>query len=196
MYKSKWIKILVSIGVVFLIVFVVIPPFTRRWYRNHSMKYAPPVSVSSWKKFTSAEGKFSIWFPGNPEETNIVIEASNVRILQPCFFAWADPQNEYAVNYGDYPKSLNKMKPEQQFDICQSGVAREIGKIIYQTNLQFENYPARDLEFVAGGKANYSGRMRLILVNERIYQLVVIFLTTNPHPADREIFFGSFHIQN
>ena len=194
MRKSKWIKILASIGITILIVFVVIPPFTRRWYKNHAIKYAPAVPTSNWKKFSSDEGKFSVWFPGEPEETNVVISTSDINVSQPCFFVWADRQTEYAVNYCDYPKIVEKLKPEQQFDISQAGVAKAFGQIVYQQNVKFGEYPGRDFEFVAGGKANFSGRVRLIFANGRLYQLMVIFLTANPHSADRDIFFNSFKI--
>jgi len=152
--------------------------------------------MSKWKSFSSAEGKFSVWFPGVPDVTNVILTVSNVDFSEPCYFVWADAQTEYAVNYGDYPKGLEKLKPEQQFDICQSGVAGKVGKIVYQKDLKFGDYPARDFEFVAGGKANYSGRIRLILTGERLYQIVVIFLTGNPHPTDGDIFLNSFRCLN
>jgi hypothetical protein len=195
MLKSKWIKILVSIGVVLLIVFVVIPPFTRKWYRNHYSKYAPPASTSSWKKFSSSEGKFSVWFPGTPEYTNVTVGTHLGDIQQPCFFVWVDPQNEYAVGYCDYPENL-KLTSNQQFDAGQASITKKFGKIVFQQNIKFEDYPARDFEFVAGGRANFSGRVRLILKNDRLYQIMVIFLTANPHPSDRDVFFNSFRLQN
>ncbi len=195
MRKSKWIKILASIGIGFLIVFVVIPPFTRRWYKNHSVIYAPPVPVNSWKKFSSPEGKFSVWFPGVPEFTNVVVSASNTNFSQSCFFVW-NRQTEYSVSYIDYSKILEKIKPEQQFDIYESGVADEVGKIVYQKDIKFANYPGREFEYVVEGKVNYSGRVRLIFVGERLYQMIVNFLPANPHPTDRETFFNSFRLQN
>jgi hypothetical protein len=82
MRKSKWIKILASIGVIILIVFVVIPPFTRKWYRHHLLKYAPPAPTSKWRKFSSLEGKFSIWFPGTPVETNKFVTNSIMAVKE------------------------------------------------------------------------------------------------------------------
>jgi len=164
MFKSKWIRILVSIGVVLVIIFVVIPPFTRKWYRNHSSKYAPPASTSSWKKFSSPEGKFSVWL---------------------------DKQNEYAVSYCDYPESL-KLTPNQQFDLSQAAVSKKFGNIVFQKDIKLGNNPGREFEFAAGGKGNFSGRVRIILAEKRLYQMMVIFLTVNPQLADHAIFFNSF----
>jgi hypothetical protein len=158
------------------------------------------ISASEWKKFSSMEGKFSVWFPGNPERTNITDSASGFDLSMPSYFVWANRQTEYSVNYCDYPEEvirrLGKFTPQQQFDFSQSDVVKVGGgKIVYQKDITIEGYPARDFEFVTGGKANYSGRVRLILLNGRLYQLIVIFLTANPHPKDWDIFFNSFQFQ-
>ena len=100
------------------------------------------------------------------------------------------------MGYGDWPKNLEKLKPEQIFDIDQKGVATEVGKIVYQKNIVFANYPGREFEYVVEGKVRYSGRVRLILAGDRLYQMIVIFMTANPHSADREIFFNSFRVQD
>ena len=183
-------------GIALLCFFIFVPPLTRKWSKNHLVNYPSVIPAKSWKKFSSAEGNFSIWFPGKPEYTNVVISASGIEISQPCFFVWADSQTEYAVNYCDYPKVVEKLTPEQQFDSSQAGVAKALVEILYQQNNKFENYPARDFEFVARGKANFSGRVRLILKNDKLYQIMVVFLTANPHSADRDTFFNSFRLQN
>ena len=176
-----------------MIVLVVIPPFTRKWYRNHSTKYAPPASMSSWKKFSSPEGKFSVWFPGAPEYTNVIVSTHLGDIQQSCFFVWVDKQNEYAVNYCDYPERLN-LTPNQQFDLSQAAVSKKFGKIVFQKDLKLGDDPGREFEFAVGGKGNFSGRVRIILAEKRLYQMMVIFLTVNPHPMDRATFFNSFKI--
>jgi hypothetical protein len=193
MRKSKWIKILASVGIVFLIIFVVIPPFTRKWYRNHSIKYAPPASTSSWKKFSSPAGKFSVWFPGTPEFTNIIANTPLGDIQQSYFFVWVDKQDEYAVSYCDYPEKL-KLTPNQQFDLSQAAVAKKFGEIVFQQDIKLGDNLGREFEFAVRGKGNFSGRVRIILAEKRLYQMMVIFLTVNPHPADRATFLNSFKI--
>jgi hypothetical protein len=198
MRKSKWIKILASIGIVFLIVFVVIPPFTRRWYRNHLMKYAPPIPVNSWKKFASDEGKFSVWFPGTPEETAQPLHNLIGEIDAHSFVVKADIQDFYAVVYGDIPPTVDLQDPSNLFDKAQAMEANQngSGKIVFQQEIKLKDYPGREFEFAAGGKANYSGRIRIFLVGRRLYVLTIVFLTANPHLEDRENFFNSFKLQN
>jgi len=96
MLKSKWIRILTSLGVVLLIVFIVVPPFTRKWYGIHSLKLAPPVPANSWKKFSSPEGRFSVWFPGTPEETTKPLHNLIGEIEAHSFAVKADIQDFYA----------------------------------------------------------------------------------------------------
>jgi hypothetical protein len=105
-----------------------------------------------------------------------------------------DKRNEYAVNYCDYPESL-KLTPNQQFDLSQAAVSKKFGKIVFQKDLKLGDDPGREFEFVVDGKGNFSGRVRIILAEKRLYQMMVIFLTVNPHPADRATFFNSFKIQ-
>ncbi len=196
MPKFKRSKIFLRIGiVVFLFIFVFLPVlghFGKKW---HLVNLPSVIPTNEWKNFSSQEGKFSVWFPGIPDITNVVTSVSKVDVLQPCYFIW-NRQTEYAVGYGDWPKSLEKLKPEQIFDIDQKGVASDVGKIVYQKDTKFENYPVREFEYVVGGKVVYSGRVRLILVGDRLYQMIVIFLPVNQDLTDREIFFNSFQIQN
>jgi hypothetical protein len=207
MRKSKWKKILASIGIVFLIVFVVIPPFTRRWYRNHSIKYAPPVPANNWKKFSSPEGEFSVWFPGNPEQTNILSNFSRVddektvetaEVETRIYYVNSNIQNSFAVGYCDSPLFSKAAKlPDPQVFLKQSQalqVAAEMGKVVFEQESKFEGNPAREFEYAAGGKANYSVRVKYILVDQRIYTIYVVYLTANPHPEDRAVFFNSFKI--
>jgi hypothetical protein len=191
---SKTIKISALIGFALFFIFVVIPPFTRKWARNHFIRYSSIIPTNNWKKFTSLEGKFSIWFPGDPECTNVVVGISGVDLTTPCYFVW-NRQMEFAANYSVFPKILEKLTPAQKYDICQAAVGRDVGKIVFQKDILIEGYPAREFEYDVVGKVNYSGRVELLLVNDRLYQLIFIFLTGYPHPPDRDLFFNSLRFQ-
>lgn len=193
--ELKKLKIVVLIGTAFLCVLAFIPLLGHEWRISHLVARPSVIPANAWKKFSSPEGKFSIWFPGIPKTTNITISVSNTDISEPLFFVWFD-QTEYAVNYGDWRGKRGKLEPEQVFDLYQKGVAADVGKVVYQRDTEFENYPGREFEYVVTGKVNYSGRVRLVLVGDRLYQMVVIFLPVNPHPADQKIFFNSFRLQD
>src|SRR5208337_2316122 len=200
MRKSKRIKILTFIGVVFLIVFVVIPPFARKWYRSHLKKYAPRVPTSKWKKFSSSEGKFSIWFPGTPVETNQFITNSIMAAEEHLFYVNADIQDEYAVAYCDnrkFEEFIKNGRAQEFLDKSESIVVAEAnGKILSEQKTTFEGYPAREFEYKAGGKANYSVKVKYAMIRQRVYSLMAVFMTGNPYPEDRTTFFKSFQLQN
>jgi hypothetical protein len=200
MRKSKWIRILASIGVVFFIVFVVIPPFTRKWYRSHLLKYAPPAPTSKWKKFSSTEGKFSIWFPGTPVETNQFVTNSIVVAEEHLFNVNADIQDAYVVAYCDseiFDEAMQNGKAQELLKKSELLVAaNEEGKILSEQETTFGNYPAREFEYKAGGKANYSVRVKYVMTGQRIYSIITVFMTGNPYPGDRATFFNSFKLQN
>ena len=195
MQKSKRLKVFLLAGIAaFLFIFVFLPVLGHAWRKKHPVNIPSVVPASQWKYFASEEGRFRVLFPGSPQETNLIINTTATNITMPCFFVWADRQTEYAVNYGDYPKALKKSSPKEQFDLSQAGMAEKFGNVLTQRDYSFENFPARDFKFVVGGKGNFSGNVRLILVDERLYQIMVIFLTKNPHEDDFKTFFDSLSL--
>lgn len=68
-------------------------------------------------------------------------------------------------------------------------------KIVFYKSFQIENHPATEFEFAGGRHPNFSGRVRLILAGQRVYNLVTIFVTTEPKPDERSAFFDSFSLQ-
>ena len=73
-------------------------------------------------------------------------------------------------------------------------MAKRLETRLFEQESKFESFPAREFEFAAGGKANFSARMKYILVGERVYEIYVVFLTANPYPEERKIFFNSFKL--
>ncbi len=199
MLKSKKLKgvLLVGISLVVLI-FISLPILGHAWRKKNDVWHPVIAPASSWKRFTSAEGGFSVLFPGIPENTNILSDVSSPNVEQHAFYVNANIQNGFTVTYCDSPifEKMAKLSSPQVFlEKAQSlMVSREKGKVVFQQETKFQDYPAREFEYVAGGKANYSTRAKFILVGHRVYQIYVVFLTANPYPEERAIFFNSFKI--
>jgi len=151
-------------------------------------------SQHEWKLFSSKTGNFSALFPGAPRETVVPEPTAAGEIKMHSFIIETDAQTAYGINYNDYPDAIDISNPQKVFDRCQVAMTTGQGKIITQTAIKFGNYPARELEFQPGGLANYSGRVRLILVGRRIYSVSTVFLTANPHPAEAAKFLDSFSL--
>jgi hypothetical protein len=75
-------------------------------------------------------------------------------------------------------------------------VAEANGKILSQQETTFGNYPAREFEYKAGGKANYSVKVKYVMVGPRVYSLMAVYMTGSPDPEDRTTFFNSFQLQD
>jgi tetrahydromethanopterin S-methyltransferase subunit B len=75
-------------------------------------------------------------------------------------------------------------------------VAEANGNILSEQKTTFGDYPAREFEYKAGGKANYSAKVKYVMIGQRVYSLMAVFMTGNPYPEDRTTFFNSFRLQN
>ena len=196
MQKHKKIRIFaLAIGVLLLFFFIFIPLLGHigNSYLDRHPSEIPP---SNWKKFSSDEGKFSVLFPGTPEEKVEPVSGSFGNAEIHYFAVWADKQTLYGINYSDSSKYL-KVNPQELFKKTQNlTVENQKGTIVFEQETTVDGFPAKEFEFIAGGKANSSFRIREILVGQRVYEVITVFLTTNPHPVNRDIFFNSFHVQN
>jgi hypothetical protein len=188
---------MVQVAVIALTAFFIL--MVRYEVRKNAPPLHPPIApTSSWKRFSSDEGRFSVFFPGSPESTNIISDASATNVVTHMFYVNPNIQNSFAVGYSDSPMFANAaklLKPQEFLKksecLC---VSNAQGKIVYDEESKFKDYPAREFEFVAGGKANYSTRVKYILVGKRVYSIFVVFLTGNPYLQERMEFFNSFKL--
>jgi hypothetical protein len=161
--------------------------------QNSAPAAQPPASpLAGWQKFSSAEGKFSVLLPGPPKEKQQTAEIKGGKVELHAFAAEKDIHDGYGAAYYDVPKVSD---PGLFLAKLETLIVGTEGKVVFFKRMQIENYPATEFEFVAGGKANYSARTRIILVGQRAYALTVTFLTTEPHPDERDAFFESFSLQ-
>jgi hypothetical protein len=199
MFKTVKIFALVLISLILLVLFLR-PVIRHEAVKNHWIKIPSIIPAQNWERFSSVDGKFSALFPGIPESTNMFLKFSTINMEMRVFYVNANIENSFCVGYGDSPIFTNKEIAEnpQAFLKKSQGIiiSNEMARVVFQQEAVFGNYPAREFEYAAGGKANYSVRVKWILVGSRIYQIYVVFLTANPHTADRDVFFNSFRLQN
>jgi len=157
-------------------------------------KDSTAASPNDWKPFSSEAGNFSVLFPGTPKEKNVVGQTAIGEMEMRSFVVETDLQTAYALNYNDFPPRLDLSDPERVFDQGMDSALGKTGTVITQRSMRCKGYPAREFEFKAGGDANYVGRIRLILVGRRLYNIETIFLTGNPHESDCQKFFDSFSL--
>jgi hypothetical protein len=195
MPKLKKLKLVALLGIALIcFIFIFLPLLGHKWGTRHSISRTSVVALDKWERFKSEEGRFSIRFPGTPEADTNIVESKIGLIPVVSFYVWADIQTQYAVNYSDNPEPAKKLTTSQQFDAGMGGVENKLGKITSYHDFSFGTYPAREFNFTGRGKANFSGTVRLILASGRLYQIMVVFLTKDPHQDDFKVFFDSFSI--
>ena len=132
-------------------------------------------------------------FPGIPQYTNLTKTFQKVEVQTKEVYVNADIQNSYFVSTMDW-SVLGKLSPQEIFDKGEANTAEACkGQTLFRQAMEIQGRPGCEYEYVAGGKANYSVRIRYVLDGARMYMLGVVFLTVNPHAEDRHIFFDSFH---
>jgi tetrahydromethanopterin S-methyltransferase subunit B len=116
------------------------------------------------------------------------------------FYVNADIQDVYAIAYCDnhkFEEFIKNGRAQEFLDKSESMVVAEAnGNILSEQKTTFGSYPAREFEYKAGGKANYSVKVKYVMIGQRVYSLMAVFMTGNPYPEDRTTFFNSFRLQN
>jgi hypothetical protein len=126
----------------------------------------------AWKEYSSAEGGFSILFPGNPSLETQVIEAApgvqfELRIHKLKTLA------ECSVMYADYPIPVDD--PAVAKNVLDSGakgaVASVNSELLELKEIVFDGYPGRYLkEKMPSGEIM---RVKMLLVGQRMYQVAI-----------------------
>lgn len=160
-------------------------------------KHESSADEREWKSFTSETGKFSVNFPGKPVETTSISPTAVGDIEVHCFIVELRVMT-YGISYSDVPAGVKLPDSETVFDGSQNSAVKDVGgskaELVDQQSMTVQDFPAREFEFKAGGKGNFSSRVRMILVGHRIYSLTTVFLTANPDPENRKKFFDSFSV--
>ncbi len=147
-----------------------------------------------WQVVYSADGKFKISFPGNPtlEETPTKSItggsfATHTLKLKPVASA------AYLCGWWEDP-TLSGLSVEERLDKARdSGIGGVGGRLIRETRISIQGYPARDIQAVARGNAAFDSR--IILVGSRLYTLDIADVSGNHDIRNIERFFNSFTLR-
>ena len=147
-----------------------------------------------WQVVYSADDKFKISFPGNPtlEETPIKSITggsftTHTLKIKPVASAaylcawWEDP-------------TLTGLSTEERLNKARdNGVGGLGGRLLRETRITVQGYPARDIQVIARGNAAFD--TRIILVGSRLYTLDVADVSGNHDTRNIERFFNSFALR-
>lgn len=149
-------------------------------------------SAASWRSFESAAGRFEIAFPGDPVTKRGRFRTDAGDVPSTWHTAGDGAEATYDVRYSDYPKAIMaKLTPAMLLDAARDGlVAQSKGRL--ESEKPFGMGKVAGLDQVIIGEDGMRYRIRLMLVDNRLYQLTA--MARPPARADEERFLGSFQL--
>lgn len=143
------------------------------------------------QQFKSDEGLFTINFHGTPNhhvnklENGISLHLFSVELEGAA----------YMVTYSDYEiNNINLSSPDELLDRAIEGVSTK-GKVTDVQSYFYDEFHGRKFNAVIENPAgSFLTEGRMILVNRRLYQLMVVYSEGESKPDDTETFFDSFKI--
>ena len=152
----------------------------------------------NWQEYQSQAGRYSILMPGKPKEQTQSVEAE-AGTLKVYLTIVEDRSVAYATAYWDYPAEyIRSTEANDLLDsIVQNAVASADGKLTRQTDFPLTVYRGREVEFetpVQGSQPAMLIKVRYFLVNDRLYQVMVVALQRQGLPDPAQKFFDSFKL--
>jgi len=142
--------------------------------------------------FTSADGRFSIMFPGTPAQTSQDVTLKNGTVTKLYQFTAEDDNGNtsYIVMYNDYLPSAINTSPQQFLMRRRDGAVA--GKtLLSDAEINLNGVPGR--AYTASGADEWNFDMRQFLSGVRFYQLIIT--SRKGHTAaQRDLFMNSFRI--
>jgi hypothetical protein len=147
-----------------------------------------------WKEFAPKDGKFKVTMPGVPKPKQLETESDfgkGVLHMNAVEFG----KGMYAANYSDFPAAIKKVPSKQIFDSSRDGaIANMGGKLSNEKDIKLGDYPGREIKIdVADGKQLF--RVRVYLVDQRLYQVVVFGTPEMATSKDADKFLDSFKLK-
>jgi hypothetical protein len=100
----------------------------------------------------------------------------------------------YGANFCDFPAAIKKVPPKQVFDSSRDGaIANLAGKLASEKDIKLGGHPGREIRIeVANGKQLF--RVRVYLVDQRLYQVVILGTKEQATSKEADKFLDSFRL--
>ena len=136
--------------------------------------------------------------PGKPQEQTQAVDSA-VGTVKMHIASFEDRSGAYLTTYVDYPAELIRSGLENDVldGAVQGGVANVNGKLTRQTDFPLGAYPGREAEFDAPAQGSQPAmhiKSRYFLVNNRLYQVMVVAPQNQGLPAAAQKFLDSFKL--
>jgi hypothetical protein len=153
----------------------------------------PADDTPSWKEFASKEGGFTVLMPGTPNPYTLDTDSDFGKGMLHMNTVQAG-KTMYGANYCDFPAGIKAVPLKQVYDSSRDGaVANMEGKLASEKDIKLGDHPGREIRIdVAGGKRLF--RVRVCLVDQRLYQVVVMGSKEAATSKEADKFLDSFKL--
>ncbi len=149
--------------------------------------------LEGFEPYHSAEGRFSILFPGKPER-KLQKENTQIGKLEFVIYQAGSKEIGFIVGYVDYPqKMFENVDIEKMLDGARDGAVRNVnGELESEKALDFHGHPAREFEIKVPEEATV--KSRIILIGNRLYQVMAVSESKSVLKKNCPKFFASFEV--
>lgn len=162
--------------------------------RSRAARTVKPAAVpEGWTKSVSADGGYSLVFPGAAEERKLTKE--NGDFLANMYVLELDGGNvAFMSSHSDIPKERMSVPPATLLEDAKKGaLANTQGTLESEKRITVEGNPGRELVIsTPSGMLSY---VRVILVKGRLYQAMAVMTRDNPAEKDVRAFLDSFRLE-
>ena len=166
----------------------------ERFFASLAFRGRIDPAAPGWKEFFDVGGRFAVLLPGEPAATEEIVQtrAGNVTLHQ--FSMQRGKENgQYFVQYLDFSDELLQGKTAEQV-LKNAGSADAFnrdGKIMGEQALALGPYAGREVQVETGQS---SIKIRLYLVDRRLYKMLVVLPKGRTFSPDDERFLASFRL--
>jgi hypothetical protein len=146
-----------------------------------------------WQDFVWRKGECVILMPAKPQQLTRTIPGPNGSTLE-VYMQFVDLKSvAYVLSYVDNPtfKGAGSQQLEEVLNKARDGAVGK-GKLIKETKLKHGPYPGR--EVLVELSASVSSRSRLFVVEEKLYQLVILGSREACTAKEADEFLASFKL--
>jgi hypothetical protein len=152
--------------------------------------------TDDWVDFSPKGGKCTVKLPGKPKDMTREIDTPGGKLKVNIWGYEEGASGAYLISYTDFPEdSVDPDDTDAFFERVQGGiVGSSKGKVTSSKNTKFQKkYPARDVKYTVP-TIKGTGRVRMILIGDRLYQLMALGNDEFMESEEIDFYFNSFKL--
>lgn len=152
--------------------------------------------TDDWVDFSPKGGKCTVKLPGKPKDMTREVDTPGGKLKVSIWGYEQGADGAYLISYTDFPEgTVDADDTDAFFERVQGGIIGSgKGKLTSSKNTKFQKkYPARDIRYTVP-TIKGTGRVRMVLVGDRLYQLMALGNEEFMGSEDVDFYFNSFKL--